>query len=175
MIGQGHGEHLVDAQTIHVNNFQLPLFQGHQIAGVWNTTKEQHDKPSEGGIVMFFFFRQANQLQTVLQLGQRDQAIEQPAAVGAPEGPVVLAILLLEIPRQRLQQILLGDQSLQLAIFVPHQRHLFAVGAEVVEQLDAVEGLGQQAALLGQGSQIDGLPLDIGVQHLADIDDTHQF
>ena len=45
----------------------------------------------------------------------------------------------------------------------------------MVEQLEAVEGLRQQAAILGQRRQIDGFSLDVGVQHLADVDDAHQF
>ena len=114
-------------------------------------------------------------MQAVLQIHDRQQSIEQVGTVVASHDEGVGAVLGVEFAGQRFQQILQGDQTFKVTIFIHHKRHLGIGVAEVIQQFHAGERLQNKMRRLGQGRQIHLLAFDglgeqfLGVDHTEDV------
>ena len=88
--------------------------------------EQQHDHAGQRVVAAAVFFGQLLQLEPVLQLGHRDQAVDQPAAVVALHGPGVVGARRRELAGDRLEHVAHGDHALHLAVFVDHEHQLRA-------------------------------------------------
>jgi hypothetical protein len=104
----------------------------------------KHDHACQGVVAPAVFLGQFLELQPVLQLGHRDQAVDQPAPVGALHGPGIIAGGRAELAGDRLQHVAHSDHALHRTVFVDHEDQLGARGAEVLEQLHARQRLGHE-------------------------------
>ena len=100
--------------------------------------------PGQRVVAAAVLLGQLLEAEPVLQLGRRDQAVDQPAAVVAAAPPTSLRPGGAEFAGDRLQHVAHGDHALHLAVFVDHEHQLRARCAELLEQFHAGQRLGHE-------------------------------